>query len=179
MYEIRWFFEGELPPEFQQFLNTSFNLEKEHIDYYLPASDLARGEKIRGELHEIKERISRKQLSGTKFVGFCEEWIKSVAHVSELPDGLIEVSKKRWKTLFSFYDDILEPTSIPSQMSINVECSLIQVHGKTHHSICIESVMSVSLVTRAIDEFLSQHSPGINLTSENSMGYPEFLMGLM
>ena len=196
--EVRWFFEGPLPPRVLAWFQRVGQKPQEQtprVDYYLDLGEQGDlGIKLREGRIEIKQREAHHgavQL-GPQVAGIMERWRKwswsrgdselEPAQHWMSPPAWVGVRKKRWLLVYQtgFEDGVSRaPEGSVIEQGCQVELSRIQTQGQSNWSLSLEgfggeTAGSKALLAVAVHLF-SREAIDLPLCASNSYGYPQWL----
>lgn len=191
--EIRWFFEGKIPPNVTKILEeTSIDISENRTDHYLLVQGCNNiGIKIRNSRLEIKRRrdvqsysISKLNISGNIERWERWEWNDKTAcnEIEQLTDKddmntWIRVEKKRWQKKFNVGgNDLIPVHSQELHYDFAMEITELKLNGKSWWTIGFDSFTEQDL---SFFDQLIETCPiiqvGVNLKKDWSLGYPHWL----
>lgn len=188
--EIRWFHDGEAPPDvFEWFhaLPGGHELEIRSDHYDLIAARTGAGVKYRnGRFMDSKFRLSSRQSTGIlqPFDGFVEDWVKISTPISPdgtpPPDGFVRVDKQLLTK--RIVADNNDTGADSSEVGCEIEIVSIDTPAGLAWSLCFESFGAPearSVAFRAgIDAAATAPFPdSVALASGYNGGYPLWLTG--
>jgi hypothetical protein len=198
--EVRWFFEGPLPPRVLAWFHTVEQKPQEQpsrVDYYL---DLGAYDSLGIKLREGRIEIKQREILhgtiqlGAQSVGAMEQWRKWSWDLAYPVPGRapgwnsspawIGVEKKRWLFLYQTGregDIAPAPDGEGIEQGCQVELSRIQVQGQAGWSLSFEAFGGEAAGREALllvaAQFLAGKPIDLPLSAANSYGYPKWLAG--
>lgn len=199
--EIRWFFEGSMPPEVVSWFRGKALGEfllptEERTDVYLITPDENLGVKLRKGKLEIKWRQKHERFvaAGERVKGQAEYWCKwawkdrEAKSDKEIVDALkqgsdtpwVEVAKERQQRKYKLTEDgfIAVPQEDRPVRGCAVELTKLSIRGKPWWTLALEIFAddrgSMQILGERVETLFADY-PGPELHVENSSGYPAWV----
>lgn len=190
--EVRWFFKGELPPEYYHwFVEAGADDPETRTDWYLYSpKNRGLGIKLRQGSLEIKQRLQNqgKCKLAKQVRGRLEQWLKwrfeiraESVSAAELGEYWMQVNKRRWCQHYAMLDTgaIARADSVGQvEQGCTLELAELQVCNQDWYSLCFEAFGQPETVEQVLNAAVHQvrDAEGLPvLKARDSFGYPDWL----